>query len=228
MVEVIGGSGPAVLLLPGGAEAVSGFFPGLIEELTADPGYRIILFDRPGNGPSDARDGLRIAASALHEAIAEAGTGPVIAVGQSLGGAAALLLASQHPDDVAGLVLLDPTPINDPDLAAKVASRARMSVTLFEAPVIGRLLRGALRRSARRSADRHGMDAAARAAMLAMTDLMRANSGARSPGSKPSPATSTSPGCRASRQSWSRPTARRAIRSVAPTALSPRRWVPGW
>ncbi|WP_223623451.1 alpha/beta fold hydrolase [Microbacterium sp. EST19A] len=177
MVEVVGESGPAVLLLPGGAEAVDGFFPGLVEGLLADPGCRVLLYDRPGNGPSDEPDGLRVAADSLHDAILEAGIGPVIAVGQSLGGAAALLLAAQHPDDVAGLVLLDPTPINDPDLAAKVARNARLSVKLFDAPVIGSLLRGMLRRSARKSAARHGMDAETREAMLTITDLDAAKLG---------------------------------------------------
>ena len=50
MLQVLGDSGPAVLLLPGGAEAVDGFYPGLIEGLMADPGCRVILYDRPGTG----------------------------------------------------------------------------------------------------------------------------------------------------------------------------------
>lgn len=171
MVEIIGASGPAVLLLPGGAEAVDDFFPGLLDGLIADPGCRIILYDRPGNGPSDEHDGLRVAAESLHAAIADAGIGPVIAIGQSLGGAAALLLAAAHPEDVAGLVLLDPTPINDTAIAERVAAQTKLSVKLFDMPILGGVVRRVVRRSALRSARRHGMDAAARAAMLRMTDL---------------------------------------------------------
>lgn len=177
MVEVIGDSGPAVLLLPGGAEAVAGFFPGLAEGLIEDPGCRIVLFDRPGNGASGEPDGLRVAADALHAAVVEADAGPVILVGQSLGGAAALLFAERYPDDVAGLVLLDPTPITDPTLAEKVARNARLTVRLFDVPVIGALLRRTLRRSAVRSADRHRMTDEVRAAMLTITDLDAAQLG---------------------------------------------------
>lgn len=177
MVEVVGDSGPAVLLLPGGAEAVEGFFPGLVEGLLADPGCRVILFDRPGVGTDSAEGGLADATTALHAVIAELDLGPVVAIGQSLGGAVAVLLAAEHPDDVAGLVLLDPTPITDPQLAAMVEKRAQQAVGLFRMPVVGGILRRSLKRSAEKSAKRHRMTPEVRAAMLKITDLDAAQLG---------------------------------------------------
>ena len=171
MVEVVGESGPAVLLLPGGAEAVEGFFPGLVEGLLADPGCRVILYDRPGAGSAPVDGGLVDATEALHAVIADAGLGPVVAIGQSLGGAVAVMLADDHPEDVAGLVLLDPTPLTDPKLAAMVEKRAQQAVKMFRMPLIGGILRGSLRRSAEKSAKRHRMTPEVRAAMLKMTDL---------------------------------------------------------
>jgi len=51
-VEIHGSSGPPVLLLPGGAEACDGFFPGIVDGLTEHPGCRVIVHDRPGTGTS--------------------------------------------------------------------------------------------------------------------------------------------------------------------------------
>ncbi|GAA1936460.1 hypothetical protein GCM10009775_30420 [Microbacterium aoyamense] len=140
-----------------------------MEGLLADPGVRVILFDRPGVGDSIAPGGLADAADALHEAIGE--NGPVVAIGQSLGGAVALLLASQHPEDIAGLVLLDPTPITDPKLAAMVEKRAQQAVKMFRMPVVGAILRGSLKRSAKKSVERHAMRPDVRDAMMTITDL---------------------------------------------------------
>lgn len=177
MLHVEGDNGPAVLLLPGGAEGVAGFFPGLAEGLREDPGVRVILYDRPGNGPSDDADGLRRATAALHAAIAEAGAGPVVAIGQSLGGAVAVMLAADYPEDVAGLVLLDPTPLHDPALAKQVEVTAKRTVAMFRVPVIGALLRGMLMRTARKSAVKHRMTAERRAAMDSIASLDAAKLG---------------------------------------------------
>jgi pimeloyl-ACP methyl ester carboxylesterase len=166
-----GEHGPAVMLLPGGAEPVEGFFPHLGAGLRADPGCRLLLVDRPGVAGSPG--GLREGPDALHAAIGELVGRPVVVVGQSLGGAMALLLAVAHPDDVAGLVLLDPTPIGDDALIAMIGRRGRSAGKLARIAPVAALLRLALVAGARRSAARHAMDDDHRAAMLtiARTDL---------------------------------------------------------
>jgi pimeloyl-ACP methyl ester carboxylesterase len=119
-VRVLGRSGPAVLLLPGAAEPCDGFFPGLPEGLTEDPGCRVIVHDRPGTGTSPIDEPLAEAAAHLKTVVDELGCRPVVVVGQGLGGGVAILLARDHPETVAGLVLLGPTPINDPTGCARL------------------------------------------------------------------------------------------------------------
>jgi pimeloyl-ACP methyl ester carboxylesterase len=171
MRKVLGDHGPAVLLLPGGAEAVEGFFPGLAEGLIADPGCRVVLYDRAGTGASDVEGSIRDAADDLHALITDLGLGPVVAIGQSLGGAAALLLATQHPDDVSGLVLLDPTPVNDPELARTVVARATSMARFARFSLVHRAMTAMLVASVGRSARRHGMSEAARRAGLAVAEV---------------------------------------------------------
>lgn len=143
-VHVHGDAGPAVLLLPGGAEACEGFFPGLVEGLIADPGARVIVHDRPGTGTSSEPGTLAGAPDRLHALVGELGVGPVVAVGQSLGGAVAALFAAAHPSDVAGLVLLDMTPVNDIALCERTEKRTATTVRVAGIPVLGpALLRGA-------------------------------------------------------------------------------------
>ena len=72
---------------------------------------RICAFDRAGQGwseeSSQPRDGLHTA-SDLHAVLAGAGeTGPYLMVGHSTGGTYALTYAATHPEDVAGMVLVD-------------------------------------------------------------------------------------------------------------------------
>ena len=157
MLQVLGDSGQAVLLLPGGGEAVEGFYPGLIEDLLADPGCRVILYDRPGTVGSEVEGGLAGATEAIHDTLVELGIGPVVVIGQSLGGAVGLLLARDHPADVAGLVLLDPTPVNDVKLARQVEQTARTTARLSTVPGIGWALSSdaAVERQSLRATPRH-------------------------------------------------------------------------
>ncbi len=159
------------MLLPGGAEAVEGFYPGLVEALLDDPGCRLILYDRPGNVSAEAEGGLADATEAIHATLTDLGLGPVVVIGQSLGGAVALLLARDHPEDVVGLVLLDPTPINDVKLAGQVERTARTMAKLSKVPGVGWALSALLRSTAERSAKRHDMGSAARAATLKIAEV---------------------------------------------------------
>ncbi|MBN9734963.1 alpha/beta hydrolase [Pseudonocardia sp. P1] len=137
--------GPAVLLLPGGAAACEGFFPGMPEGLADDPGCRVIVHDRPGTGTSTEDGTLAGAAAHLAALVGELGRGPVVVVGQSLGGAVATLLARDHPEVVAGLVLLDPTPINDPAACARLERVMGVVATVTAVPPVRGLLAGLLR-----------------------------------------------------------------------------------
>ncbi|MFI5865044.1 alpha/beta fold hydrolase [Streptomyces sp. NPDC051546] len=173
------GVGRPVLLLPGGAESGDGFFPGLVEGLTADPGCQVIVYDRPGTGTSPADGALADAASHLSGLIDRLGCGPVVAVGQSLGGAVAVLLARDHPHNVAGLVLLDPTPVNDPRTCARLERTTGILAGAAAVPGVRSLLsamvRAAAARVARRSTLRPDCAAAlARTARLDVPTLARA------------------------------------------------------
>jgi pimeloyl-ACP methyl ester carboxylesterase len=149
MTDVIGTDGPPVLLLPGGAESVDGFFPGLVDGLLEEPGCRVVLHDRPGTGRAAGHGNLADAPDSLHETLAELGLGPAVVVGQSLGGAVAELLACAHPGDVSGLVLLDPSPINDPALARQLERTMGVTHRLSRLPVAGRAVRPLLRLGSR-------------------------------------------------------------------------------
>ncbi|MFB9908461.1 alpha/beta fold hydrolase [Allokutzneria oryzae] len=153
-VRVYGDSGQPVLLLPGGAESCDGFFPGLREGLLAEPGCRVIEHDRPGTGTSTTAGSLTDAAAHLNALVDELGCGPVVVVGQSLGGAVATLFARDFPDNVAGVVLLDPTPINNPDICARLertmGMARRFAALPFGPRLIAALLHNANKRTTRR------------------------------------------------------------------------------
>jgi pimeloyl-ACP methyl ester carboxylesterase len=72
---------------------------------------RVVSFDRPGNGWSDASPLERTSqniVTELHTALHKANIpGPYILVGHSFGGLNARLFASLYPDEVAGVVLVD-------------------------------------------------------------------------------------------------------------------------
>ncbi len=163
-VRVHGESGQPVLLLPGGAEACDGFFPGLVEGLVADPGCRVIVHDRPGTGVSTEEGALADAAAHLSALIDSLDCGPVVVVGQSLGGAVAVLLARAHPEKVAGLVLLDPTPIDDPRTCAGLERGIGVLGSVSTVPVLRsvltRVVHAAVVRAARRQELRPDCEAA--------------------------------------------------------------------
>ena len=105
-----GGNGPVVLLLHGLA-GYAGEWADTAAWLSAD--YHVVALDSRGHGastrrPKDVSPDAQIAdARAVLDRLDE---GPAVLVGQSLGGVTAMLVAAQHPEVAAGLVMVDAAP----------------------------------------------------------------------------------------------------------------------
>lgn len=101
---------PAILMIHGLAGQLSHYTYGVAGRLAAH--HRVIVVDRPGSGYSsrapEAAADLSTQAAALAALIRTLGLGPAFVVGHSLGGAIALTMALEHPQQVAGLALLAP------------------------------------------------------------------------------------------------------------------------
>jgi len=104
-----GAGSPTVLLELGAGQTASawnGTLPALAEE------RRACLYERAGTGESEPGAEPRTAqviADELHELIGTAGLAPpIVLVSHSLGGLDAQAFAQQYPDEVAGLVFIEP------------------------------------------------------------------------------------------------------------------------
>ena len=105
-------SGPAVVLVQG-LGLSSRFWFDQPERLLARGVPRVILLDNRGTGRSDKpRRPYRLPQMAddVARVIREAGAGPAVVVGISMGGMIAQHVAMRHPRDVRSLVLLATTP----------------------------------------------------------------------------------------------------------------------
>lgn len=103
-------SGPPLLLLHGASSNLNAMRTPLGELLALR--HRVILIDRPGHGWS-MRDRVsdstpQVQARMIAQALERLGTGPVIVVVHSLAGALGARMALDHPERVAGLVMLAP------------------------------------------------------------------------------------------------------------------------
>ncbi|MGI8633086.1 MAG: alpha/beta fold hydrolase [Solirubrobacterales bacterium] len=102
-----GGAGQAVLLLHGWLVTADMNWFRAYQDLI-DAGYRVVALDHRGHGRGLRRpEPFRLSDCAGDAAalVEELGCGPVLAVGYSMGGPIAQLLARDHPDLVCGLVL---------------------------------------------------------------------------------------------------------------------------
>jgi pimeloyl-ACP methyl ester carboxylesterase len=103
-----GESGPAVVLDAG--IAASSLSWRLVDDRIAEFA-RVYSYDRPGYGWSDRRPGAKVArglVEEMREVMAAAGAPlPRILVGHSFGGMMMRLYAAMHPQEVAGVVLVD-------------------------------------------------------------------------------------------------------------------------
>jgi pimeloyl-ACP methyl ester carboxylesterase len=110
-IECTGSGGPAVILQAGLGESSSAW--SLIAPAVAKT-TTVCTYDRAGHGRSDEaagpQDGIALATD-LHTLLQRAGVpGPYILVGHSSGGPYVRVFAGRYPDEVAGMVLLDPQP----------------------------------------------------------------------------------------------------------------------
>jgi pimeloyl-ACP methyl ester carboxylesterase len=127
----------------------------------------------PGTGTSVTDGTLAGATAHLGALVDELGCGPVVVVGQSLGGAVATLLARDRPGTVAGVVLLDPTPIDDPAACARLERVMGVVAVVTAVPPVRRLLAAVLRVALARERRRLRLrpDCAAAHERIARSDL---------------------------------------------------------
>ncbi len=102
------GEGPAVLMIHGLASQLQSYTYALQARLQQR--YRLVIVDRPGCGYSQAgADASLTGQAAVMSALLRGlGIEKALVVGHSLGGAVALAMAIEHPEQVAGLALLSP------------------------------------------------------------------------------------------------------------------------
>jgi pimeloyl-ACP methyl ester carboxylesterase len=111
------GAGAPTVVLEAGSGNTAATWAGVQPEIGRFT--RVCSYDRAGLGQSDpAPPGVRTVQDSvddLHALLDAAGiSGPYVLAGHSLGGLIVRLYASQHPDDVVGLVLVDGMPSDLP------------------------------------------------------------------------------------------------------------------
>jgi pimeloyl-ACP methyl ester carboxylesterase len=113
-IRCTGSGSPTVLYLhgyifdpSGGGSENAGEIPGLLEDQ-----HEVCVYDRANVGKSDTVEGPLTASSSVEDldALLDAAgiEGPYLLIGASFGGLLAYSYAATYPDDVVGMVLLDP------------------------------------------------------------------------------------------------------------------------
>jgi pimeloyl-ACP methyl ester carboxylesterase len=127
------GSGDTTVVLIAGHEAGSDAWSRVEPVISART--RTCAYDRPGTGTSDpatATATFATQASELHDLLAAVGEpGPYVVVGHSFGDAEAVTFASEFDDEVAGVVLVDASPVTWPEAICAVADDGSAAATMF-------------------------------------------------------------------------------------------------
>ncbi len=133
-ISCVGGNDPTVVLESGFGDG--GTLSGWDEVRKGVKGYaRICLYDRAGLNKSEEGPGPRTTiqiANELHALLNAAGlTGPYVLTGHSMGGLHVQTYAMLYPEDVAAMVLVDPTPA---ELVDSLTEEALDNLVLAGAP----------------------------------------------------------------------------------------------
>jgi pimeloyl-ACP methyl ester carboxylesterase len=144
-----GGAGPPVLLLHG-LGGHTGEWNETASWLTTS--HRVVALDARGHGESERRPAdvsLDARVADVTFAIEELQLAPATVIGQSLGAITALLVASERPDLVEALVVVDASPAagDDTIVAGVIEGLATWPQPQFDLDVMGRMLRETLGRS---------------------------------------------------------------------------------
>jgi pimeloyl-ACP methyl ester carboxylesterase len=109
--RVLGAGEPVVVMISGLGDGMATFDDAAAELAKS---ATVIVYDRAGYGGSDEAEGARDALAAERELAAvldQSGiSGPYVLLGHSVGGLYAEYYASQHPDQIAALILEDSRP----------------------------------------------------------------------------------------------------------------------
>ncbi|HEX6420493.1 MAG TPA: alpha/beta fold hydrolase [Acidimicrobiales bacterium] len=135
--EVFGDGDPTLLLLPAWTIVHSRFWKMQVPYL-ADH-FRVVTFDRPGNGRSDRPDhpepyAVEAVADQALAVMDATGTAEAIVVSLSQGAQESLLLAAEHPDRVTAAVYVAPALPIEPGHPERAAAAARFFEPYPEEP----------------------------------------------------------------------------------------------
>jgi proline iminopeptidase len=129
------GAGKPIVLL-GGGPGTNPAYMAPVAEMLAAAGRRVLLLDQRGTGRSgdaiSCRERMNLAGAVadLEALRAYLRAAKLTIAGHSFGGMLAMAYAQEHPDNVAGLLLLDTGPMNHTDFRAEsIAVRTRLTPT---------------------------------------------------------------------------------------------------
>lgn len=145
------GAGPALLLIHGLGGTMRTFTHSVVERLSGE--FRVVVMERPGSGESTrgprACARVRSQAETVSAFMRVVGLERPVLVGHSLGGAVALAVALDYPEQVSGLALVAPLANDQEDVPPVfrryvITSRALRRLTAWTVATPAAILRRAL------------------------------------------------------------------------------------